>query len=114
MTEGTRPNDWTAEFITPAWDEDVTESQPSPHLRREFDVLGELSSRQAVHHGPWLYQAEINGQRVSEDVLRPGWTSYRRRLYYQTYDVTATVRSGVNAIGVILPDGLARGNLGFR
>jgi len=61
-----------------------------------------------------VYQAEINGQRVSEDVLRPGWTSYRRRLCYQTYDVTATVRSGANAIGVVLADGWASGNLGFR
>jgi alpha-L-rhamnosidase len=61
-----------------------------------------------------VYRAEVNGERVSDDVLRPGWTSYRRRLCYQTYDVTALVRPGPNAIGVILADGWARGNLGFR
>ncbi len=114
MTDGTRPNDWTAEFITPAWDEDVTESQPCPHLRREFDVPGEVSSARLYITALGAYQAEINGLRVSEDVLRPGWTSYRHRLCYQTYDVTTTVRAGANAIGVVLADGWARGNLGFR
>ena len=109
MTERKRPNDWTAAFITPAWDEDVTVSQPSPHLRREFDVPGEVGSARLYITAVGVYQAEINGQRVSEDVLRPGWTSYRRRLCYQTYDVTATVRSGANAICVILADGWARG-----
>jgi len=114
MTDRKRPNDWTAAFITPDWDEDVTESQPSPHLRREFDVPGEIASARLNITALGVYQAEINGQRVSEDVLRPGWTSYRHRLCYQTYDVTATVRSGANAIGVVVADGWARGNLGFR
>ena len=114
MTDGTRPDDWTAEFITPDWDEGVTASQPCPHLRHEFDIPGEVASARLSITALGVYQAEINGQRVSEDVLRPGWTSYRHRLCFQTYDVTATVWSGANAIGVVLADGWARGNLGFR
>ena len=44
----------------------------------------------ATAHG--LYEAEINGRRVGDDVLAPGWTSYDHRLRYQTYDVTALLR----------------------
>src|SRR5574341_1973290 len=104
MTDRTRPNDWTAAFITPDWDEDVTQSQPSPYLRREFDVPGEVASAALYITALGVYRAEINGRRVGDDVLRPGWTSYKHRLCYQTYDVTAIVRPGANAIGVVLAD----------
>jgi alpha-L-rhamnosidase len=114
MADQAHPNGWTAEFVTPDWDEDVTKSQPSPHLRCEFDVPGEVSLARLYITALGVYRAEINGQRVSDDVLRPGWTSYRHRLCFQTYDVTSLLRSGPNAIGVVLADGWARGNLGFR
>ena len=114
MTDQERPVVWTAAFITPDWDEDTTTSQPCPHLRREFDILGDVASARLWITALGVYRAEINGQRVSGDVLRPGWTSYRHRLCYQTYDVTSLVQPGENAIGVVLADGWARGNLGFR
>ncbi|MCC7230349.1 MAG: alpha-L-rhamnosidase N-terminal domain-containing protein, partial [Fimbriimonadaceae bacterium] len=46
--------------------------------------------------------------------LAPGWTNYAKRLRYQTYDVTAQVKTGQNAIGAILGDGWYCGNLGWR
>jgi alpha-L-rhamnosidase len=90
------------------------ESQPCPHLRREFDVSGEVSLAMLYITGLGVNRAEINGRCVSEDVLRPGWTSYKPRLCYQTYDVTPMLWPGANAIGIVLADGWARGNLGFR
>lgn len=107
-------SDWTAAFITPDWDEETTESQPCPYLRREFDVPDQVAFARLYITALGVYQAEINGLPVGDDVLRPGWTSYRRRLCYQTYDVTALLRPGPNAIGLVLADGWARGNLGFR
>ena len=48
---------------------------------------------------------EINGRRVGDQVLAPDWTSYDKRLQYQTYDVTDLVKRGPNAVGVTLGDG---------
>ncbi|MEH0628404.1 family 78 glycoside hydrolase catalytic domain [Streptomyces stelliscabiei] len=62
-------------------------------------------------HG--LYELEINGRRVGDHTLAPGWTSYHHRLRYQTHDVTEHLRAGANAIGAWLADGWYRGRLGF-
>ena len=61
-----------------------------------------------------VYELELNGQRVGDHVLAPGWTSYHHRLRYQTFDVTALLRTGDNAIGARLADGWYRGRLGWR
>jgi alpha-L-rhamnosidase len=114
MTENTRTVDWTAPFITPDWDEDIVEAQPSPHFRKEFEAPREVASATLHITALGVYQAEINGARVGDEVLRPGWTSYRHRLCYQTYDVAELVQAGTNALGVVVADGWARGNLGFR
>src|SRR5260221_5197116 len=57
---------------------------------------------------------EINGRRVGDQVLAPGWTSYDKRLQYQTYDVTDLVKRGRNAVGVTLGDGWFRGRLAWE
>ena len=82
-------------------------------LRHEFELPAPAVSARlyATAHG--LYQAEINGVRVGDDELSPGWTSYRNRLRYYTYDVTELLRQGANAIGSFLADGWFRGRLGF-
>ncbi|WP_433381994.1 family 78 glycoside hydrolase catalytic domain [Actinoplanes sp. CA-142083] len=61
-------------------------------------------------HG--LYEAFLNGVRVGDAELTPGFTQYRKRLQVQAYDVTALVREGGNALGVILSDGWYRGQTG--
>jgi alpha-L-rhamnosidase len=107
------PEDWAARFITPDWEEDTATSQPCPHLRREFEIGGHVKTARLYVTALGVYETEINGARVGDDVLAPGWTSYHHRLRYQTYDVTALLRPGANAIGAVLGDGWARGNLGF-
>ncbi len=59
-----------------------------------------------------LYQIFLNGKKVGDRIFTPGWTSYNKRLQYQTYDVTAMIQQK-NAIGAILGDGWYRGNIGF-
>ncbi|MDP9795031.1 alpha-L-rhamnosidase [Catenuloplanes nepalensis] len=61
-----------------------------------------------------LYEASINGARVGDALLTPGWTAYRHRLRYQTYDVTALLHDGENRLDVQLGNGWWRGHLGFR
>jgi alpha-L-rhamnosidase len=59
-----------------------------------------------------LYAARINGIRCGNFVLSPGITDYRRRVQYQTYDVTDLVKNGENVIEVELADGWYRGSCG--
>ncbi len=107
-------SDWQAEWITPDWDEDTTQSQPQPALRRAFTLDGAVKTARVYVTSLGLYELHLNGQRVGDDVLTPGWTAYNHRLQYQTYDVTGLLRPGDNAIGALLGDGWYRGWLGFE
>ncbi|MEU1973008.1 family 78 glycoside hydrolase catalytic domain [Microbacterium sp. NPDC019599] len=109
------PSDWTAGPIGAIWNENPHSDHRRPSLvRREFAVRTDLVRARlyATAHG--VYQAEINGARVGDDILSPGWTVYRERLRYYTYDVTDLVEPGSNAIGAWLADGWYRGRLGWR
>ena len=109
-----RPDDWKARWIEAGWDEDPKTSQPSPMLRRGFRLKAVPRSARAYVTSRGLYELEINGRRVGDQVFTPGWTSYGKRLQYQTYDVTALLRAGENAIGATLGDGWYRGYLAWR
>ncbi len=78
---------------------------PAPFFRKDFRVDGAIKS--AVLHitALGLFEAEINGRTVGEDVFAPGWTDYSKRVYFHSHDVTALLAAGENAIGVILGDG---------
>jgi alpha-L-rhamnosidase len=107
------PNDWSARFVTPDWDEDTTKPQPSPLLRRQFEVRSGMTQARLYVTALGVYEAEINGRTIGDHVFAPGWTSYNHRLRYQTFDVTSLLREGRNAIGAMLGDGWYRGRLGF-
>ncbi|MDP9201885.1 MAG: glycoside hydrolase family 78 protein [Gemmatimonadota bacterium] len=106
--------DWTARWITPDVSEDTTRANPSPMLRREFALSSEIASARLYVTSLGLNAVELNGQLVSDQLFRPGWTSYDKRLQYDTYDVTPLLRPGANALGAILGDGWYRGRLGFE
>ena len=61
-----------------------------------------------------IYELWLNGQRVGVDHLTPGFTDYRKRVQVQTYDVTALLQEGTNALGGVVADGWFRGKVGFR
>jgi alpha-L-rhamnosidase len=104
---------WQASWIGPAWDEDVTVPQPAPMLRTTFDLEGDVQAARAYVSSLGLYEVELNGQRVGDQVFTPGWTSYDTRLQYQTYDITDLLQAGGNAVGATLGDGWYRGYLGW-
>jgi alpha-L-rhamnosidase len=103
--------DWRASWIGPAWEEDPTTPQPAPMLRATFTVEGEVRAARAYVTSLGLYEVELNGRRVGDQLFTPGWTSYDTRLQYQTYDVTDLLQPGANAVGAILADGWYRGYL---
>ena len=78
---------------------------PAPYLRKEFSVAKAVKRATVYVTALGVYELRLNGQRVGNDVLTPGWTEFRKRVHYQTYDVTAQVKRGDNAIGAILGDG---------
>ena len=108
---------WRARWITPDTGDETSDPQAAPLLRKAFALDGHGQAIQAARiyvTSLGLYELHLNGQRVGDGLLTPGWTSYARRLQYQTYDVTALVHSGNNAIGAILADGWYCGHLGFE
>lgn len=108
-------SDWSARPVGVDLDEDPeSDARRATLVRRSFRVEGEIASARlyATAHG--LYEAELNGVRVGTDTLSPGWTVYRERLRYYTYDVTALLVEGENALGAWLGDGWYRGRLGWR
>ena len=105
--------DWSARFMTPGWEEDTTQPQPGPLLRKEFDLGANVKKARLYITALGLYQAQLNGAVVGDHVMAPGWTSYHHRLRYQTFDVTGLLRTGRNAIGAMLGDGWFRGRMGF-
>ncbi len=87
---------------------------PVPYLRREFEVQhGPVALARLYATAYGLYEARLNGQRVGDAVLTPGWTDYAQRVQYQTYDVTDLIRPGANVVGALLADGWYSGFLGF-
>jgi alpha-L-rhamnosidase len=106
------PDAWSARFVSPR-DVGGLES-PAPIVSGTITVPGDVVRARlyATAHG--VYQATLNGERVGDQELAPGWTSYQYRLRYQTYDVTALIRPGENRLDVLLGNGWYRGRLGFR
>ena len=103
--------DWQAKWIVPGFVE--ASNRPSPIFRKQFAANKKVVNAivNITSHG--MYEAQINGQRVGDAYLTPGWTSYKTRLQYQTYDVTNLIKTGANAIGVTLGSGWYRGVMGF-
>ena len=121
--------DWSAPtwFVTSLLDKDLWQAQwieadqpsrgekkrPGVHYRHDFTLPANESITDAkllvTCHG--IYTACINGKRVSDDWLRPGFTAYQDRLQFQVYDVTRLLNPGPNAMGALVTDGWYRGLL---
>lgn len=76
-----------------------------PYFRKEFSVVGSVKRATVYVTALGTYELRLNGKRVGNDVLAPGWTEFRKRVYYQTYDVSELISNGNNVIGAILGDG---------
>ena len=105
---------WRAKWITPDQRAIPADAEPAFLLRRSFSLRPGIAFARVYATAAGVYELYLNGAKVSGDLLAPGWTSYRRRLQYQTYDVTGLLREGSNGIGILLGDGWYRGGLGFE
>jgi alpha-L-rhamnosidase len=108
-----KPADWSAQWIASHLEADPQQTTRPPYLRRGFTARGPIAQARLYVTALGLYEAYINGQRVGEDYFTPGWTDYSCRVQYQTYDVTALLQAGDNALGVTLADGWFAGHLAW-
>lgn len=120
-----RPGGWSA----PSWWETGLLGEPwrarwighaaepahggTPQLRTEFRADRPIRRARLYSTALGLYELRVNGRRVGNDVLAPGWTDYNARVQYQTYDVTGLLRRGGNAIGATIAPGWYAGHVGW-
>ena len=77
-----------------------------PLFRKEFNVRGTVRRATVYASALGNYRVRINGRPIGDDYFTPDWTSYKKRIYYNTYDVTEQIRdNGQNAIGGVLAAG---------
>ncbi|MCU0357923.1 MAG: family 78 glycoside hydrolase catalytic domain [Cyclobacteriaceae bacterium] len=107
-----KSSDWKARWITQGFADD-TVNRPSPYFRKTFSSNKKVASATAYITALGMYEAFVNGKRIGDAYLTPGWTSYNNRLQYQVYDVTNLITTGNNAIGAVLGSGWYRGFIGF-
>jgi hypothetical protein len=108
-----KPADWLAKWITAT--PVVPPAKEAASLLFRLDFTVKLGLRRAIIHVTGLghYELSLNGRKVGEDLLAPGWTDTRKTILYDTFDVTAQLRAGANAAGIVLGNGMYR-SLGGR
>lgn len=77
----------------------------APIMRKNVNVGKEVKRARLYATARGAYWFYINGQRVGDGYLNPGWTDFRHRIMYNTYDVTQMLRQGNNALGIELGHG---------
>ena len=110
------PNAWQAKWIgkdlTHLGQSHEVHLPPAPYLRKSIQIQGDIEKARLYITALGLYECIINGAKVSNNWLTPGWTDYHQRVPYQVYDVTDLIEEGENAIGVILSYGWYAGHVG--
>jgi alpha-L-rhamnosidase len=106
--------EWEGDWIGLQPDGGPQVGAPSPFLRTVFNVRRGVVSARLYATALGLYEFQLNGRRVGNDVFTPGWTEYAVRVQYQAYDVTALIKAGPNAAGAILGDGWYCGHVAWR
>lgn len=97
---------WGADWIRILW------GDRSPLLRKEFTVKGDFKAAFLQCTALGVCEPRLNGQKVGEYELTPGWTDYRKRVHYYTFDVTKDIVTGENVLGAILGNGWFAGYYG--
>lgn len=103
--------DWKAKWITGNYRVNPAKRYPVDCFRKCFDTEDVAKARLYIT-ACGLYEAKLNGNRCGNFVFAPGYTDYRKRVQYQTYDITELLKNGANELTVQLADGWYRGSCG--
>lgn len=99
-----------AGWITHGYADDV---EPCPVFYKEFAISGKVKSARVYVSALGVYELELNGSKVGDAFLAPGWTSYKTRIQYQTYDITEMLKQD-NRIVMTVGNGWFKGILGWE
>lgn len=102
--------DWKAKWIndgsaTPEKDADFYKDDPAPLFRKSFNVTKKIDNARLYITGVGYYEPYLNGEKIGEQVLDPGWTTYSKQVLYATYDVSDQIRRGDNVFGIMAGNG---------
>jgi alpha-L-rhamnosidase len=86
-------------------DEDFYDDDPMPLLRKTFNAKKSIASARLYVSGLGYYEGYLNGRKVGDHVLDPGWTTYKKQALYVTHDVTSLIQQGSNTFGFMLGNG---------
>lgn len=86
-------------------------ARPADYYRRGFTLSRSVKRATVYATALGLYELRLNGQVVGDQVLAPGWTDFHKRVEYQSYDVTALLAHGDNALGAIVGEGWYAGRV---
>ena len=133
---GLMGNTWAAKWISAPWHRDNEKNKeafrnefksnigtekaydmlkrPADMFRKDFSINKKIKCARVYATSLGLYELSINGRKVGDELFTPGWTSYNKRLQYQTYDVTDMLQSGENVIAGLLGVGWYSGNIAWE
>jgi alpha-L-rhamnosidase len=103
-------SDWNAKWINdgkknPTVEDDFFKFDPAPLFRKDFALKKRVKHARLYITGLGYYEATLNGRRIGNNMLDPGWTKFSERVYYSTYNVTGQLKKGENCLGVTLGNG---------
>ncbi len=105
-------SDWKAKWITGSYQVKRSKRYPVDCFRKGIPVAKAVQSARLYITACGLYEAKLDGQKIGSFALAPGHTDYRKRVQYQTYDVTEMLGLGDHTLTVQLADGWYRGSIG--
>lgn len=100
---------WQAKWLTPLNNDDIV-----PVFKKEININGNIRKARIYASAYGLYEIYINGRKLSDRLLTPGFTSYKKRLQYQTYSVEDYLKDGCNLIEIYLAKGWCCGRYPFQ
>lgn len=128
------PSDWSARWVRPVqqsteieryslgdalsgtggpWTPPEERLRPPLRVRQSFVVERTPARARLYVSARGLYEAELNGAVVGDEVLAPGYDSYAHRTSFQVYDVTEAITTGANVVGLTIADGWFAGRIGL-
>ena len=105
--------DWSAKWIYGDYSVSTKERYPVDYFKKEFE-LEEVKDAMLYVSALGIYEAYINGEKVGNALLAPGSTDPRKRVQYDTYNVSSLLKAGHNEIVLLLADGWYRGSIGAK
>ena len=106
-------SDWKAKWISSGIAADSVDGR-IPHLNKSFVTAKKVKQARLFITARGLYEASINGKRIGDAYLTPGWTSYNKHLQYQVYDITSDIKKGANDLDVLLGSGWFRTRIAWE